>query len=221
MTFIIHCPNYENNNQLENVFPIKRRKYNNQFFENVDILTWNNSNEESILEKSLHILGMKCEVLGKSIQNWSNRLKINLTYDFLEKSKKPYVLGVDAFDAIFIDYPRYMNHDMIFNATPGSFPFKKEFDLYEESITNSSIFCHFNAGVWFGKREMCLRFFKDALNYKDNFTEQYPDSEQVVLRSILPNHKYVELDDKCRYFQIINDFKELDQYLQIQYKMFN
>lgn len=226
--FVLHCPSCdEEHNDIweraKNIILKSKYKLKKEY-NDIEIITWNNSEEVSILEKSLSILGITAVVLGKSIKKWNNRLKINLTCDYLSSTKKPYILGIDAFDAILIDVPKRIDRDLIFNSTIGSFPERQEFDEYEESICNSDIFCHLNAGAWFGKREFCIRFFESALNYEDEYTKDYPMSEQAIIRSILPKHDYVSIDGRCEYFQTLNlkrFYKDQNQYVQLDsFKLF-
>ncbi len=69
------------------------------------VITWNTSQNKSILELSLEKLGVPCKVLGRGHRNWSNSLKLEIAIKFLTTVNTPYVLALDAYDVLVIDHP--------------------------------------------------------------------------------------------------------------------
>lgn len=194
---IAHCPGEETplwNQLVKNVKKIQT---------DLTIITWNNLEHESILEKSCN-----CHVLGKGITNWNNRMKICLTAEFLENCKSNYVMGIDAFDAIVLDDPIKIlpiKQKMLFNATNGSFPTMPNIEIFDNSIRNN-YYKHLNAGVWIGETTFCLKFFKQAEKLsKTDF--RHPHSEQFIIRQMAAFHyPFVDIDSNCTFFQLIDGF---------------
>ena len=79
----------------------------------VDVITWNSGRPDSIpslrghslglFERSLDHFGVRHTVLGAGLgKDWSNRMKLDLTLDFLSQSGADFVLGADSADALLI-----------------------------------------------------------------------------------------------------------------------
>lgn len=144
------------------------------------LITWNNKNKR-ILEKSLNILRCPHTVMGRNITDsqWRNVVKIQLTNEFLENVDTKYVMGVDAFDALFIKHPNHvikrfqaLNVPMLFNASSmHGLTFQSEQLEWEKSLYPDRVFRYLNAGVWIGETEFVKKFFQRAEELSRNQIE--------------------------------------------------
>ncbi len=184
--------------------------------ENLSILTWNSSDNVSILERSLDLFGVNPIVLGKGINEWKNTDKIPLTIKALKSIDTKYVMGVDAYDAVFVRKPSVvldqflsLNSKMIFNATISPFPdVPSQILLEKELFSDKSIFCHLNAGVWIGEIETVIKFWDMVKSVEEEALEIGPDfpfSEQlrvkVAFQKLYPE---INVDITCKLFQTIH-----------------
>jgi hypothetical protein len=187
------------------------------------ILTWNNKKEASLVERSLEIFGVSPMILGKEIENWKHKDKIRLAAEALLNIKTEYVMGVDAFDVVFLNHPELvlrkfkdMKKSMVFNASSGQYPkIQKQLD-FERSLTANSIYAHLNAGVWIAEIETARKFWNltnsqkieneaSSLIKEDICYEQYRDSEQLRAKIAFKLlHPIVSLDYQCEIFQCIS-----------------
>jgi hypothetical protein len=163
---VLHSPGYSPVwDSITKIFFSTPRR-NLPALKDVTLLTWNSHPTASLLEKSAEHLGIKVIVLGRGIKAWNNTLKIPLTVSAIEKITTPFVMGVDAFDAIITESPDQaiskfleMDCNILFNSTDGPFPPIKELFDFEISVAPPVNCRHLNAGAWLGKRDACLSFF--------------------------------------------------------------
>lgn len=190
--------------------------------ENITILTWNNRSQKSFLERSLDRLNVPYKVLGKGIQRWQNKMKMGLTIQALKNIDTEYVIGVDAFDAVFIRSPhvaleRFKTQacKILFNASIAKFPtIKHQLDYEERLYKHRSLYCHLNAGAWIGERKVCLDFWTAANEVEEEVAsllqgrddqELLKDSEQIRVKTVFPRYQsIVEIDYGCSIFQTLN-----------------
>lgn len=212
---IIHNPggNIFFKDIINSLFSVEIKKVVNN--DKVSFITWNNKKEKGILEKSLDLFGINYSVLGKNVEHWKNLIKVDLTLDFLKECKTEYVVGVDSFDAVFVDNPNfvlekyfenYREHDMVFNSSLFDFQQSKEFFDMWEKLNYKYRQRFVNAGVWIGKTKFCLEFF-DSI--KKSYGENpVSDSEQFYLRPKFKEyHPRCVTDDTCIMFQNLNCFE--------------
>lgn len=198
------------------------------------IITWNNNDNESILEKSLKLFNIKPIVVGKDIKNWKNTDKIRLTNLVLKKIKTKFVMGLDAFDVIVLKNPSCilnkflkMNIKILFNASVASYPKIDSLLNFEESKYNS-IYNHLNAGAWIGHTESVIDFWKlvgsiDIENKackiinENNFNKKYINSEQLRVKLAFQDcFPLATIDQYCNIFQCLN-FPELYKNEKLKY----
>ena len=175
---------------------------------NLDIITYNNgfahpnklpgSFEESIQNK--------CSVLGTDISNWENVIKIKLTIQFLESSTKDYILACDSCDVVVYSFENLIdkfiskNCDMLYNGEFKPYPYNlNHFSYMYEKSHFKPPFQHLNTGVWMGKREFALQFYRELSKYIEGNT-----CDQKITREIYPNYPTILVDDTCTIFQTLN-----------------
>lgn len=205
--------------------------------EGLTIFTWNNNPEESLVEKTI-----KCKVLGKNIVQWEHRIKISLLLEGLKKVNTPYVMGLDAFDVVVADSLvnaiKVLNssgHQLLFNASPISWPPIKKLQQFERKIRGKVLLPHINAGAWIGKTSFVITFFNHVASLKikdkaEDFTEEFKnnftadifwrnkvaESEQKLVRyASMKYPREVGVDSSCRLFHILNDFNKHTMNLRI------
>ena len=181
---------------------------------NLTILTWNNGHDSmGVFEKSMAHLGLPCLVLGKGVDEWINsKHKPLLTYEALKNIDTEFVMGVDSRDAILLDDPaKILNAfkqdfqcELLFSADlmnwPNLPPFKKFEDECVKDIDTK--FKYLNGGIFIGKTDFCLDFFKEAVATEP--MPQAPTSEQGILKQVFQEfYPKVQLDYKCQLFQNI------------------
>lgn len=186
---------------------------------NLTLFTWNNSCRKGVLERSLDVFNFPYTVIGKDILAWKNRLKLNLTNEFLSTVKTEFVMGVDSFDAIFVRSPHLamekfqsMDCHLFFNATIFGYPplrVMKKFDVEDKVLHKDLLFRKLNAGAWIGKTEFCRNFFGESYNVirkTDNYFSmtEFCFSEQLIVK-ILHSMFYpsAKIDSECSIFQVI------------------
>lgn len=189
--------------------------------EDLTIVTWNNYQDESLLEQTCARLGIPVHVYGKDIHVWTTNYeqKIRLMYEACCKSTTEYILGVDSRDLIFLTSPRTildefkkMNIKMLFGGTIKTSGFYKDSpDLLRmfRSLPKSrlSLFRNLNGGQWIASREYAKSFFEKALTYPPR--PEKPGSDQIILAHALCYNKELQnetrIDYDCRIFQIYTD----------------
>ena len=169
------------------------------------ILTWNNGIPGSgVLEQSLDRLGIPYRLTGQGIAEWVNsRDKPRLTCEALETITTPYVLGVDASDAIVVDDPSPLVElfessfrcDLLFGADKINFPTLKVFKDFEDGLPGAaeSEFRYLNGGVWLGRTAFCREFFAEVCRTPPVVAR--PNAEQGLLKLLFPRYyPRVQLD---------------------------
>lgn len=201
--------------------PISRRlsaqtPSNNVQPADLSICTWNAGNGYKHLgqfESSLSKFGYKCDVLTAG--RWtSNRIKIQLTVDYLKTVTTPYVLGADSSDVLLIrsldgiidDFLEF-KCNILFNAEirfwpPGKLEHVKRF---EDSLPGHDVLPRYlNAGLWIGDTEYCLEFFTTVLAISE-VLYLMPASEQVCVKYVYPDvYPKVQIDRSSKIFQNLN-----------------
>jgi hypothetical protein len=175
------------------------------------IVTFNNGNsfggkENGCFEKSIE---NQCVAMGKEIANWKNSLKIQLTIEFLEKTKSDYILSADSSDVVVYSFNNIIESfenkkcQMLYNAELYCYPNRNNSEIEKSKFEKP--FYHLNAGVWIGKREFALDFYKELLIAVNEETI----SDQGCIREIyLRYYPKILIDDKCSIFQTLNGVNE-------------
>jgi hypothetical protein len=209
---VIHLPDINANRNKIWAELRKSARYNSDQPANTSIITFNNYNRGvGVLEHNLDDNYIKYIVLGKKELNWTNRLKINLLLNYLNHCHDKYLIVLDCFDVILLDSPskvleRFleMNCKLLFNATMVDYPLCEPYAIIEKQILPDGVFIHPNSGCFVGEVDFCRKFYEEALDYTDEFTESNTYSDQIKIRPIY--HKYypeVKIDHKSKIFQVL------------------
>jgi len=182
--------------------------------EQLTLITCNNGHAAmGMFERSLGHLGLPCLVRGQGIHPWLNsQHKPQVLAEALREISTPYTLYADSRDALLLGDPRILverferdfSADLIFGADRMSWPPRKEFTDFENSLpgASESDFRYLNGGVWMGKTGFCREFFEEAVRTPP--VPEAPESEQGILRKLLPRYvPRVQLDYRCQLFQNI------------------
>jgi hypothetical protein len=224
---IIHCPckHFRNQFLLEGIdpfWPKTLRQYKKLHFKKPDevkIITFNNRNYKSLLEKNLDFLCLDYLVLGKEIKNWTNRQKIRLLRENLDQVSEEFILVLDADDVAIISslediVEKFLSFEceVLFNADAFPWPTEPAYMMLEEAIHDGP-FRYLNSGCFFGKTKFCKNLFFDCMYYKDKITESNKYSDQVKLKLFYIKNPKIKIDHKCQIFQVItinyNEFVEI------------
>ena len=183
------------------------------------ILTWDSRRETkgpSPLEKSLQLLGVQPVVLGAGRDPWRNRDKISLTAEALPHVTTPFVMAIDAHDALVVGDPsqfverfcRNFACQLVFNAT-GSWcwPPLPEFLDFESSLP-AAAGAHgrhwFNSGAWIGRTAFCRDYFR--VLSEEPSVPGFNASDQAIFKRTWPNwYPEVQLDYQSVLFQWFNE----------------
>jgi hypothetical protein len=190
--------------------------------ESLAIVTWNSGAPDPILsvrghtlgwfERSLAHFGVPHVVLGGDIgAAWNNRMKLDLTIEFLARSNREFVLGGDSSDVLLVADPRTMvdacrRHGarVLFNAEKHQWPREaRETARFERRVSRGP-FRYLNSGLWIGRREDCLRAFQSARRWADQLTAHLRSDQicwKYAYRELYPA---IQVDWQCRVFQNLN-----------------
>lgn len=227
---VVHFPGVKSpDSPLWNKLILSPFSHSAQPLTEVTLITWNNT-EKGPLEKSLDRLGVEYVVLGKHIRQWKNIFKLDLTAEFLQHVKTPYVIGLDSIDTVVLSDPneivrrfKVLDCNLLFNSQSYCFPrlrqsgaphyfVKFEDEINEGRYTNA----YLNAGAWVGTTEFCRVFFGNCKKVGSLFSS--PDenywsfSEQAYVRATFPFYfPEVKLDYRCRIFQVLEGDQSMIQ----------
>jgi len=177
------------------------------------IVTCNNGHAAmGLLERSLDHLGLPYIVAGRGIEEWKNaRDKPRALIEALASIDTPLTMYADSRDAIVIDDPCVVGGrfaafgcELLFSADRMNWPPLPEFQRYEDALAAGvkTDFRYLNGGMWIGRTGFCRRFFADVAAAPP--VEEAPDSEQGLLKQLLPRYREeVRLDYRCEIFQNI------------------
>jgi len=188
------------------------------------VITWNSGSPNPTLsvrghtlgwfERSLDHFAVSYTVLGGGIGSaWTNRLKLDLTLEFLGTTTADFVLGGDSSDVLLVRDPgaalaefRRQDAGVLFNAERNPWP-KQLADVkaFERRVALAP-FHHLNSGLWIGRRDALIRAFTAARRWADRVEgDGWPASDQacwkLAYRELYPS---VQVDDRCRIFQALN-----------------
>jgi hypothetical protein len=193
--------------------------------ESLAIVTWNSGAPNQFttarghslgwFERSLAHFGVQYTVLGSGIgDRWINRMKMDLTIEFLANSDRELVLGADSSDVLLVADPRRIveayrqqEAEVLFNAEKKSWPPElKEMRRFERRVTRGP-FRFFNSGVWIGRREACLRAFSAAKRWAEQLKVR-PNSDQICWKHAYQElYPAVQVDWRCTAFQNLNQVR--------------
>lgn len=181
------------------------------------IVTWSNSPEKTILERVCDHLGIPVRVYGKGRRWESNyKTKIDLMYEACCSETAPYILGMDATDAIILASPgdildtfKALSVPMLFSAEPKLAFVDYYSDLHRcfDTLARSnggSPFRYLNSGGWIAHREFAVEFFRLVRSLPPR--PERPVSDQLVIAHCLSTNEEirskVRLDYNCAIFQV-------------------
>lgn len=192
----------------------------------ISLFTWNSAvtkenyiKKLGTLEESLKPHKIKIDVLSTQEKWNTNRIKIELTVNYLNSIETKYVLGADSSDIVLkqnpnkiLDLFKIYGGKIIFNA-------EKNFwkpDILKECYAQENIkykdcfpFKYLNSGLWISELEYAKIFFQKALDLTKNLTDKelklLPYSEQACIKKIASTEgENVQIDHKCIFFQCLN-----------------
>lgn len=174
-------------------------------------------------EMSMKKFAIPFTILGKNIRNWKNIFKLNLVLQFLQQSKKKYVLALDSSDVLVIQHPnnildffKMQNCKMLLNASIRPFvymegPIPQIWQQYEESLSNEQ-YRYLNSGVWIAEKEYAIEFYKQCANinmeqmiYSKQISHHALYSDQARFKCVFLDNPNTKLDYKCQVFQTLLD----------------
>jgi hypothetical protein len=163
-------------------------------------------------ERSVELRGLPVSVLGGGIGSaWTNRMKLDLTIAFLERSAAELVLGADSADALLVGDPAaivaaYCRQEsaVLFNAEINPWPPElAEIAEFERRVAPAP-FCHLNAGAWIGRRDAVLEAFRAARRWSERSPIR-PRSDQACWKQVYRElHPMIGIDARCEAFQTLN-----------------
>lgn len=168
---------------------------------------------EDIFEKCpliLQLCGSKIPFINAALwqnpeKEWKKIDKLSLICRALEEVTTPYVLIMDANDAMilkdlneaFIEKWKGFDCDILFNASEYLFP-----KIIADEHELDSPFCqhYLNAGVCFGLTDYAKSLYQKA--YEESIAENYApyDSEQYYIRIAWADHPRMKIDDRANLF---------------------
>jgi hypothetical protein len=189
--------------------------------EGVTFVTWNSGGANARLRRfgrglgrfewSAALFGQEVVTLGADRgEGWTNAMKLETTCEFLVRCPTPYVMAADSSDAVMVADPadlvkrfESMGCDMVFNGETEPWPPEAvEARAFEDRVHRPP-FRHLNGGLWMGRSQFCLDFFRAARAARAAIRE-WPTSEQVALKAVYPvYHPRAKVDDGCDLFQVL------------------
>lgn len=181
---------------------------------NVTILTCNNGHDAmGLLERSVERLGLPYMVAGQGIATWVNsRDKPRTILDALQTIDTDYVLYADSRDAVLLRHPEeaierfnaMQGCELLFGGDRINWPALPRFREFELGLPGArdTDFRYLNGGAWVGRTKYCREFFARVVETPP--IEEAPDSEQGILKALLPDCvPAVRLDYRCAIIQNI------------------
>ena len=181
---------------------------------NLTIVTWNNSPQKGIAEKSMNMLGAEYQQLDLG-KRWIRKNKIDLNVQALKEITTDYVMGIDSYDVIILSFKNIIdkflsnNCDVLFSGELNDYPKVPFLREFEQSIAKSD-FCHLNSGGWIGKTQQCLEFFKhcqETTNVDIVLADprgHIPNDDQGITRKVFfQKYPAIRIDYECNIFQCL------------------
>jgi hypothetical protein len=177
----------------------------------VSLCTWNSSTTHGLLEINLLNRRMTYACLGRGIKNWTNRLKIPLTLEFVKTVRTKYIIALDCYDVLvlgeieeIIDRFRKTGAEILFNATGTNYPSCQRNKEIEEKICVERPFNFLNSGAFIANRDYLEDFLSDVNSYEDEYTMRYKSSDQIKYKPLYyKRYPDVRIDSTCEIFQIM------------------
>lgn len=189
------------------------------------IITWNSGSPNAIVsrrghplgtfERSLDHRGLPYTVLGRDRgSEWTNRMKLDLTLEFLAGTQAELILGADSSDVLLILPPavivaRFNQQPapVLFNAEKNPWPREAAPIFPFERMVAPRPFHYLNSGLWIGRRQALIEAFTEARRWADRLTAK-PDSDQICWKYAYRElHPQVGIDARCAVFQCLNQVR--------------
>jgi hypothetical protein len=137
-------------------------------FSGATIITWNSTNQKSLLERH-----QSCVVLGKGVSDWVNSMKISLASDFASSISTEYVMGFDGFDVLVFDpqgvVDRFKELDcgMLLATDRTFFPcgaeaITKPWKRFQEDVGRGR-YRYLNGGAWVARTTFYRTFIEECV----------------------------------------------------------
>lgn len=187
--------------------------------DNLSIVTFNNGlgtyngKSMALFEKSADRAGLDYDVLGMNLQPWSNKLKLQLLYDYLDKICTEYVLVTDSSDVFLlrsissiIEMFEKQSCLALFNAEKFIWPLDLQSGLIEFE-QNLHFGYYLNAGLWMARKEFAKELVQFAMS--QNIETAHNGSEQVYYKHCYRRfYPKIKVDVNCELFQGLNRVDE-------------
>jgi hypothetical protein len=166
-------------------------KFQNSFQSDprLSIYLAHNYDHQSLLERNLNYLGIKdYKCLNLPLKPWSHVLRLRFFVKWLETCKTEYVLHCDADDVVFTKSPKeILDLFFKFNAklVYGSTDFSRGYQCMPDQFSwaeSKHPARYINAGVFIGKTQFVLQFYKNVLNYVSDTPSSAKDFYEDELR---------------------------------------
>jgi len=203
--------------------------------DDLTFITWDTSDDPhgSALVRSLARMcgGGEAKILGQGIKEWY-RHQIILTIEHLESCKTKYVMGHDAWDAVFLQSParllevyksQFSDYKLVYGAETNFWPGK---DIYKGDYMDreerqafhhgATKWRYLNSGAFIGEVEFCKKWYAECLELADKGEPGFKNDEQGLVHIRWAADKgdedLVTLDYQCQMFQNLfgMDGSELD-----------
>jgi hypothetical protein len=189
--------------------------------DDLTVITWDTSDKESALIRSLRrsFTGGPCMVLGKGIKQWY-RHQITLTMEYLETCDTRYVMGIDAWDAMFVQSPARIlevfkssfakRYCLVYGAELNFWPdqYTGPYKAHEEaraSQEGATRWKYLNSGCFIGEVDFCKKWYAECLALADKHEQGFGNDEQGLVHIRFGQHprcdNMVTLDYQCQMFQ--------------------
>ncbi|MFM8759713.1 MAG: glycosyltransferase domain-containing protein [Methylophilaceae bacterium] len=178
---------------------------------NLTVITFNNQNEEMLLERRLNASKSEFLVLGKGLKEWRNPMKIELLKEGLQRVQTEYVLVMDASDVVIsgslarivVEFKKF-ECEVLYNASSYVYPAEDRYSVMEDKIYQG-LFSHLNSGCFIGRTNYCLNLYREVSEYSDEITERHHYSDQIKIKPFyIKNYPKIKIDTMCEIFQIWN-----------------
>tara|TARA_R100000027_G_scaffold26373_1_gene19128 strand:+ start:16149 stop:16868 length:720 start_codon:yes stop_codon:yes gene_type:complete len=163
------------------------------------VITCNNGHPSlGLFEETADRLGVTVTVAGKGRSEWSNAVDKPLAIrEVLETVDTEFTLYADSRDCLLLRDPvaalesfrsNYSSRQLVFGADIVNWPPVREFQRYEKGLAgpDAGRYRFLNGGCWLGRTAFCKTFFEHAMRIEP--AQEAPDSEQGLLKAILPSY---------------------------------
>jgi glycosyltransferase involved in cell wall biosynthesis len=211
-------------NILSHIVHNKPNTYFNDINDQLTVFTFSTFPRQTLLESVCEHLGIKLQVFRPDVKTgkWQHNDRIQFTLDALAKINTPYVLHVDAEDAVICGDLRKLfdvECDVLYAAEEMCHPVSQQIEEQQRALINNTKtpFHYLNAGVVFGKLACVKDVFAEAStltkyetpNAGDSNSDQGKHNQVYISR-----YPDVQIDYLCKYFYCNDHQTDASKYLE-------